>query len=154
VRSDNGSEFKNTNIEEYLDEEGIAHELSVPYIPQQNGIVQRKNRTLIEATRTMLDEYKTSDQFWAEAVNMACHAINCLYLHKILQKTAYELLTSKKPNVSYFRVFGSALFSTRSPKALSLHLKLMKIFFLVMLQTLMVIVFSTIPLDALKSRAM
>ena len=55
VRSDNGTEFKNTNIEEYLDEEGIGHEFSVPYTPQQNGIVERKNRTLIEATRTMLD---------------------------------------------------------------------------------------------------
>jgi transposase InsO family protein len=79
VRSDNGSEFKNTNIEEYLDEEGVSHEFSVPYTLQQNGIMERKNRTLIEAARTMLDEYKTSDQFWAEAVNTACHAINRLY---------------------------------------------------------------------------
>ena len=63
VRSDNGTEFKNTNIEDYLDEEGIGHEFSVPYTPQQNEIVERKNRTLIEAARTMLDEYKISDQF-------------------------------------------------------------------------------------------
>jgi transposase InsO family protein len=54
VRSDSGTDFKNTNIEEYLDEEGIGHELSVPYTAQQNGIVERKNRTLIEAARTML----------------------------------------------------------------------------------------------------
>jgi hypothetical protein len=60
--------------------------------------------------RTMLDEYKTSDQFWAEAVNTACYAINRLYLHRILKKTSYELLTGKKPNVSYFRVFGSKWF--------------------------------------------
>jgi hypothetical protein len=110
VRSDNGSEFKNTNIEECLDEEGIAHLFLVPYTPQQNGIVERKNRTLFEVTRIMLDEYKTSDQFCAEAVNTACHAINHLYLHKILQKTAYEVLTGKKPNVYYFRVFGSKCF--------------------------------------------
>jgi transposase InsO family protein len=63
VRSDNGTEFKNTNIEEYLDEEDIGHELSVPYTPQQNGIVERKNRTLIEAARTMFDEYKTVQDF-------------------------------------------------------------------------------------------
>ena len=56
VRTDNDTEFKNTNIEEYLDEEGNGHEFSVPYTPQQNGIVERKNRTLIEAARTMLDE--------------------------------------------------------------------------------------------------
>jgi hypothetical protein len=60
--------------------------------------------------RTMLDEYKTSDRFWAEAVNTACCAINRLYLHRILKKTSYELLTGKKPNVSYFRVFGSKCF--------------------------------------------
>jgi hypothetical protein len=60
--------------------------------------------------RTMLDEYKTSDRFWAKAVNTACYAINRLYLHRILKKTSYELLTGKKPNVSYFRVFGSKCF--------------------------------------------
>jgi hypothetical protein len=53
----------------------------------------------------MLDEYKTSDQFRAEVINTACHATNRLYLHKLLKKTSYELLTSNKPNVSYFRVF-------------------------------------------------
>jgi transposase InsO family protein len=50
--------FRNTQVEDLLDEEGIKHELSAPYTPQQNGIVERKNHTLIEATRTMLDEYK------------------------------------------------------------------------------------------------
>ena len=63
--------------------------------------------TLIDSARTMLDEYKVSDQFWAKAVNTACHAINRLYLHKILKKTSYELLTGNKPNVSHFRSFGS-----------------------------------------------
>jgi hypothetical protein len=58
----------------------------------------------------MLDEYKTSDWFWAEGINTACYAINRLYLHRILKKTSYELLTGKKPNVSYFRVFGSKCF--------------------------------------------
>ena len=57
VRSDNGTEFKNTNIEEFLDEEGIKHEFLVPYTLQQNGVVERKNQTLIEAARAMLDEY-------------------------------------------------------------------------------------------------
>jgi hypothetical protein len=60
--------------------------------------------------RTMLDEYKTPNRFWAEAINIACYSINRLYLHRILKKTSYELLTSKKPNVSYFRVFGSKCF--------------------------------------------
>jgi hypothetical protein len=60
--------------------------------------------------RTMLDEYKTPDRFWAEAINTACYSINWLYLHQILKKTSYELLTRKKSNVSYFRVFGSKCF--------------------------------------------
>jgi hypothetical protein len=58
----------------------------------------------------MLDEYKTPDRFWAEAINTACFSINQLYLHRILKMTSYELLTGKKPNVSYFRVFGSKCF--------------------------------------------
>jgi transposase InsO family protein len=118
IRSDNGSEFRNTQVEEFLDEEGIKHELSAPYTPQQNGIVERKNRTLIEAARTMLDEYKTPDSFWAKAINTACHAANRLYLHKYLNKTPYEIITGKKPSVHYFRVFGCKCFIlNKEPKA-------------------------------------
>jgi hypothetical protein len=72
--------------------------------------VERENGTLLDMARTMLDEYKTPDRFWAEAINTACYSINRLYLHRILKKTSYELLTGKKPNVSYFRVFGSKCF--------------------------------------------
>jgi transposase InsO family protein len=110
IRSDNGLEFRNTNVEEFLDEEGIKHEFSAPYTPQQNGIVERKNRTLIEAARTMLDESKTPDIFWAKAINTACHAINRLYLHKYLGKTPYKIITGNKCKVHYFRVFGSKCF--------------------------------------------
>jgi hypothetical protein len=67
---------------------------------------QKENRTLIEMARTMLDEYKTFDRFWVKAVNTACHATNRLYLHKLLKKAPYELLTGNKPNISFFRVFG------------------------------------------------
>jgi hypothetical protein len=110
IRSDNGTKFKNSQIEGFLEEEGIKHEFSSPYTPQQNGVVERKNRTLLDMARTMLDEYKTPDRFWAEVINTACYSINRLYLHRILKKTSYELLTDKKPNVSYFRVFGSKCF--------------------------------------------
>jgi transposase InsO family protein len=106
VRSDNDIEFRNTNVEEFLDEKGIKHEFSAPYTPQQNRVVERKNRTLIDMARTMLDGYKTPDNYWAKAINTACHAINRLYLHKVYKKTSYELLTGNKPKVSYFRVFG------------------------------------------------
>jgi hypothetical protein len=107
IRSDNGSEFKNLQVEEYLHEEGIKHEFFAPYTPQQNGVVDRKNRTLIDMARTMLGEYKTSERFWSEAMNIDCHAINSRYLHRLLKKTVYEILTCNKLNVSYFHVFGS-----------------------------------------------
>ncbi|WVZ62805.1 hypothetical protein U9M48_012507 [Paspalum notatum var. saurae] len=106
IRSDNGREFDNTNIEEYCDEVGIKHEFSATYTPQQNGVVERKNRTLITLARSMLDEYSTSEKFWAEAINTACYASNRLYPHRLLDKTPYELLNGRKPNISYFRVFG------------------------------------------------
>jgi hypothetical protein len=118
IRSDNDSEFRNTQVEEFLDEEGIKHELSALYTAQQNGIVERKNCTLIEAARTMLDEYKTPHSFWAEAINTTCHAANRLYLHKYLNKTPYEIITGKKPSVHYFRVFGCKCFIlNKKPKA-------------------------------------
>jgi transposase InsO family protein len=110
IKSDNGTEFNNSQIEGFLDEDGIKHEFSSPYTPQQNGVVERKNRTLLDMARTMLNEYKTPDRFWAEAINTACYSINQLYHHRILKKASYELLTGKNSNVSYFRVFGRKCF--------------------------------------------
>jgi hypothetical protein len=107
IRINNGYEFKNLQVKKYLEEESIKHEFSVPYMPHQNGVVERKNRMLIDMTITILGEYKTPERFWSEAVNTACHAINGLYLHRLLNKTSYELLTGNKPNVSYFCVIGS-----------------------------------------------
>jgi hypothetical protein len=110
IRSNNGTEFKNSQVEGFLEEKGIKHEFSSPYTPQQNGVVERKNRTLLDMARTMLDEYKTPDQFWAEAINTAYYSINRIYLHRILKKTSYELLTGKSPMFHIFRVFGSKCF--------------------------------------------
>ena len=106
IRSDNGKEFDNTNIEAYCDEVGIKHEVSAIYTPQQNGVVERKNQTLITLARTILDEYNTPEALWAESINTACYASNCLFLQKFLCKTPYELLNGKKPDVSFFRMFG------------------------------------------------
>jgi hypothetical protein len=119
VRSDNVSEFKNTNVEEFFDEKGIKHEFSTTYTPEQNGVVDRKNRTLIEMARSMLDEYKVSDSFWAEAINTACHASNMLYCHRFFNKTPYELLNGRKLNISYFRVFCCKCYILRKGSRLS-----------------------------------
>jgi hypothetical protein len=69
--------------------------------------VERKNRTLMDMARTLLGEYNMPERFWPEAVNMAWHTINCLYLHRILKKMAYEPLINNKPSVSYFHLFRS-----------------------------------------------
>ena len=71
IRSDNGTEFKNSIMKEFCSEKGITHTFSAPRTPQQNGVVERKNRTLIEAARTMLEESKFPTYFWAEAINTA-----------------------------------------------------------------------------------
>jgi transposase InsO family protein len=81
IRSDNGSEFRNTKVEEYCDDEGIKHELTSTYTTQQNGVIERKNKTLITLARAMLDDYGVLQRFWAETINMACHGSNRVYLH-------------------------------------------------------------------------
>jgi hypothetical protein len=119
------------------------HEFSAPYTPQQNRMVERKNCTLIEMARTILDEYKTLNRFWAEAINTTCHATNRIYLHNLIKKTSYELLNGNKTNISYFQVFRSkCMFFTKDQSLLNLLLKSMKVSCLVMIQTLTHIVFS------------
>jgi transposase InsO family protein len=81
IRRDNGFEFKNFNIEDYCDEKGVKHEFSTKYTPQQNGVVERKNQTLIDMARSMLSEYNVLNSFCAKAINTACHASNRLYCH-------------------------------------------------------------------------
>jgi transposase InsO family protein len=124
IRSNNGTEFKNSQIEGYLEEEAIKHEFSSSYTPQQNGVVERKNITLLDMARTMLDEYKTPDRFWVETINTACHSINRLYLHQILKKTSYELLNGKKPMFLTLEFLGAnALFLSKEVEILNLLLK-------------------------------
>jgi hypothetical protein len=106
VTSDNGSEFKNTRIDELCDDFEIRHQLSAKYTPQLNGLVERKNRTLIDMARSILSEYNVSQSFWVEAINTACYCSNCLYCHPLKEKTLYELLNGRKSNIAYFRVFG------------------------------------------------
>jgi transposase InsO family protein len=86
IRSDNGKEFDNTNIHEYYDEIGIKHEVFATYTPQQNGVVERKNRTLITLAITMIDEYDTPERFWAEAVNTHATHQTCYFLTGYLRR--------------------------------------------------------------------
>ena len=106
VRSDHGGEFENDKFESLFDSYGIAHDFSCPRTPQQNGVVERKNRTLQEMARTMLQETGMAKHFWAEAVNTACYIQNRISVRPILNKTPYELWKKVKPNISYFHPFG------------------------------------------------
>ena len=72
IRSDNGTEFKNAVMKDFCEEKEIIHEFSTPKTPQRNGVVKRKNRTLIEAARTMLNEAQLTTYFWADTVSTAC----------------------------------------------------------------------------------
>ena len=76
IRSDNRTEFRNTQVEEYCKERGIKYEFLSTYTPQQNGVVERKNKTLITLARAMLDEYGTPAKFWVEVINTAYHVSN------------------------------------------------------------------------------
>ena len=106
IRSDHGGEFENEPFEAFCEKHGIFHEFSSPRTPQQNGVVERKNRTLQEMARTMIHENNLPKHFWAEAVNTACYVQNRIYIRPILEKTAYELFKGRKPNISYFHQFG------------------------------------------------
>jgi transposase InsO family protein len=84
----------------------LEHKFSSPYTPPRNGVVERKNKTLCEMARTMLDEHRTTRRFWAEAVNTACYISNRIYLRVYKKKTYYELMHGRTPKVSHFHVFG------------------------------------------------
>ncbi|KAJ0533211.1 putative RNA-directed DNA polymerase [Helianthus annuus] len=107
IRSDNGTEFKNSKMEEFCDERGILHEFSAPYTPQQNGVAERKNRTLIETARTMLADSKLPINFWVEAVSAACYTLNRVLTVKKFNKTCFQLINNRKPNLKYLEPFGS-----------------------------------------------
>nr|GEV62594.1 retrovirus-related Pol polyprotein from transposon TNT 1-94 [Tanacetum cinerariifolium] len=106
VRTDNGTEFKNKTLAKFFDEVGITQQFSAARTPQQNGIVERRNRTLVEAARTMLTFVNLPLFFWAEAITTACFIQNHSIIHKHFDKTPYELMNKRKPNIKFFRVFG------------------------------------------------
>ncbi|GJR65156.1 putative ribonuclease H-like domain-containing protein [Tanacetum coccineum] len=105
IRCDNGTEFKNKEMNQFCERKGIKREFSVARTPQQNGVAERKNRTLIEAARTMLADSKLPTTFWAEAVNTACYVQNRVLVTKPHNKTSYELFLGRKPALGFMRPF-------------------------------------------------
>ncbi|GKA33371.1 retrovirus-related pol polyprotein from transposon TNT 1-94 [Tanacetum coccineum] len=106
LRSDNGIEFRNHKLEEFCDEKGILQNFSSPCTHEQNGIAKRRNKTLIEAARTMLNSAKLPKQFWGEAVNTTCYTQNRSIIVKRHGKTANDVFRGRSLDISYFHVFG------------------------------------------------
>ncbi|GJS59416.1 putative ribonuclease H-like domain-containing protein [Tanacetum coccineum] len=102
----NRTEFKNAHIIELCGSKGIKRDYSNTRTPQQNGVAERKNRTLIEAARTMLADSKLPTMFWTEAVSTACYVLNRVLITHPHIKTPYALLTRKTPSISHFKPFG------------------------------------------------
>nr|GEY42108.1 retrovirus-related Pol polyprotein from transposon TNT 1-94 [Tanacetum cinerariifolium] len=111
VRTDNGTEFKNHVLKEYFDSVGITHETSATKTPQQNGVVKRRNRTLVEAARTMLIFSHAPLFLWVEAISNACYTQNRSIIHQCFNKTPYELIQGRKPDISYLHAFGALYYS-------------------------------------------
>nr|GEW81154.1 hypothetical protein [Tanacetum cinerariifolium] len=106
IKCDNVTEFKNRVMNQFFNMKGIKREFNVARTPQQNGVAKRKNRTLIEAARTMLVDSKLPTTFWAEAVNTACYVLNRALVIKPHNKTPYELIRGRPPLIDFMKPFG------------------------------------------------
>ncbi|GJX43645.1 retrovirus-related pol polyprotein from transposon TNT 1-94 [Tanacetum coccineum] len=110
-RTDHGREFNNeVQFGEFCKANGITHNFLAPRTPQSNGVVERKNMTLQEMSRTMLDEQSLPQKFWCNAVDTSTYILNRILIRSILGKTPHELLRVSKPTLDYFKVFGSKSF--------------------------------------------
>ncbi|GJU11238.1 retrovirus-related pol polyprotein from transposon TNT 1-94 [Tanacetum coccineum] len=109
VRTDRGTEFLNKTLNAFFKEEGIEHQTSTPRTPKQNGVVKRRNRTLVEAARTMLLASKLPLFFWAEAITTACYTQNRSIIIPTYEKMAYHIINDRKPLIKHLHIFGCTL---------------------------------------------
>nr|GEZ46738.1 hypothetical protein [Tanacetum cinerariifolium] len=107
VRTDKGTKFLNQTLHAYFAAEGILHQTSVARTPEQNGVVKRRNRTLVEAARTMLSASKVPLFFWAETIATTCFTQNRSLVIPRHEKTPYHIINDQKPSVKFFYIFGS-----------------------------------------------
>ena len=106
LRTDNGGEFCSKEFEEFCKKCGIARQKTTPYTPQQNGVAERMNKTLMERARSMLSGVGLGQEFWAEAVETACYLVNRSPSSVLEDKTPQEVWIGKKPSLSNLTVFG------------------------------------------------
>ncbi|GKD16811.1 integrase, catalytic region, zinc finger, CCHC-type containing protein [Tanacetum coccineum] len=118
IRTNNGTEFVNQTLRDYYEQVGISHETSVARTLQQNGVVERQNRSLVEAARTMLIFAQAPLFLWAEAIATACYTQNRSIIRRRHGKTPYVLLHDRKPNLSHLYVFGALCYSNNESENL------------------------------------
>ena len=106
LRTDNGEEFCSKEFEEFCRKCGIAWQKTNPYTPEQNGVVERMNKMLMERARSMLSGVRLGHKFWAEAMETTCYLVNRSPSSTLEDKTPQEVWTGKKPSLSHMRVFG------------------------------------------------
>ncbi|GKC63198.1 retrovirus-related pol polyprotein from transposon TNT 1-94 [Tanacetum coccineum] len=113
VQTDKGTEFLNRTLHAYFSQEGIEHQTSTARTPEQNGVVERQNRTLVEAARTMLSAAKVLLFFWVEAITTACFTQNHSLVIPRHEKTPYHIINGRKQSVKFFHIFGSLCYIVR-----------------------------------------
>ncbi|GJZ46102.1 ribonuclease H-like domain, reverse transcriptase, RNA-dependent DNA polymerase [Tanacetum coccineum] len=106
LRTDRGGEFTSNEFTQYCKVNGIARQLTAPYSPQQNGVVERRNRTIMSMTRCMMKATNMPQNFWAEAVRHAIHILNSVPTKALEDITPYEAIKKRKPNLENLRIFG------------------------------------------------
>ena len=110
IKIGHGREFENESFHLLCEENGIIHNFCTTRTPQQNGVIERKNRSLQKMTRTMLNENSTPKHFWPAVVNISCYLQNKIYIGLILKRTPYELWKGREPKISYSHPFGCPCF--------------------------------------------
>nr|GEX70516.1 retrovirus-related Pol polyprotein from transposon TNT 1-94 [Tanacetum cinerariifolium] len=113
VRTDKGTEFLNKTLHAYFSSEGILYQTSVARTPEQNGVVERRNRTLVEAARTMLSAAKVPLFLWTEAIATTCFTQNRSLVIPRHEKTPYNIINDRKPSVKFFHIFGTLCYIVR-----------------------------------------
>nr|GEX93628.1 hypothetical protein [Tanacetum cinerariifolium] len=113
VQTDRGTKFLNKTLNAFFKEEGIEHQASTARTPEQNGVVERRNRTLVEAAQTMLSALKLLLVFWAEAIATACYTQNRSIIIPTHDKTAYHIINDRKPSIKHLHIFGCICYITR-----------------------------------------
>nr|GEW36364.1 retrovirus-related Pol polyprotein from transposon TNT 1-94 [Tanacetum cinerariifolium] len=113
VRTDRGTKFLNKTLHAYFKEEGVEHQTSTLITPEQNNVVKRQNRTLVEATRMMLSASKLPLFFWAEAIATACYTQNRSLIIPKHEHTPYHIINGRKHSLKHLHIFGFTCYITR-----------------------------------------